>query len=170
MIISDSNICKTCQYNVTSFVSRLAKETKTHWLSRAFTVKTGQAMHYASNQPCILVHRCHFRLPPPIQISQLGPVKKKTERRFSVNKKQCRYIFFKFFYKQHCPVWASCCAPCQMHLEQRKTRHWQHLAMAQRSFSILQLQQEATLESGFKLANASPSEGRVFYRATWNKS
>lgn len=39
-------------------------------------MKTGQAMHCASNQPCILVHRCHFQLPPPARISQLDPGKR----------------------------------------------------------------------------------------------
>lgn len=34
--------------------------------------RTGHGL--ASNQPCILVHRCHFQPPPPIRISQLGPV------------------------------------------------------------------------------------------------
>lgn len=48
------------------------------------SVKTGQAMHCASNQPCILVHRCHFQPLPPVQKSQLDPEKQKKERRFSL--------------------------------------------------------------------------------------
>lgn len=63
--------------------------------------------------------------------------KKRKDKHGSVWTEKALLIFF-FSRKRHCPGWASCCAPCQMHVEQRKTRPWQHLAMAQRSFSALQ--------------------------------
>lgn len=59
---------------------------------RASTVKTGQATHCASNQPCILVHRCHFQLPPPARISQLDPGKEKKKEERRLNLKQCNYL------------------------------------------------------------------------------
>lgn len=83
---------KTCRCVGYNFMPRFNKKRKKNKRCRASAVRTGQAMHCASNQPCILVHRCHFQRLPPIQISQLGPEKKKTERRLSVNKRQCWYF------------------------------------------------------------------------------
>ena len=66
------------------------RKKRKHLLCWASTVKTGQAMHCASNQPCILVHTCHFQLPPRAQISQPDPEKKRTG---SLNKKSCCFFF-----------------------------------------------------------------------------